>query len=219
MTAADGAAALDNSRDYTSYDVGMCLQFVRGPTWGIGSLYGSAIDAWDAAKYRHPGDRNPPIGAPCFYAGGSYGHIVIATGDPGRMRSTDCTTSTRVNDAALSWPETAWGDTYLGWTEDLNGVRLPVGDDMPLTDADVDKIAKAVWKYATTSALDGSKTTMGNLVRSGAAEAHQASNHDQTAAAVWALVTTSALTAGQKVTTLNLLRWAQAAASQAAEKD
>lgn len=127
MTAKNADAAVANANGYSSYDVGMCLKFVRGPCWEVGSFYGSAIDAWNGAAKKHPGDRNPPKGAPCFYSGGSYGHIVIAKG--GGMRSTDCQSSGRVSDADLSWPEVNWGDDYLGWTEDLNGVDLPLGDD------------------------------------------------------------------------------------------
>lgn len=123
MTAQGPGEAVQNANSYSSYDSGMCLKWVRGPDWEIGSLYGSAIDAWYGARYKHPGDRNPPKGAPCFYSGGQYGHIVIAK-DSG-MRSTDCPSTGRVGDAALNWPEVAWGDKYLGWTEDLNGVRLP----------------------------------------------------------------------------------------------
>lgn len=123
MTAQGPGEAVQNANSYHSYSVGMCLQFVRFPCWEIGGLYGSAIDAWYGAKHKHPGDRNPPKGAPCFYSGGQYGHIVIAK-DEG-MRSTDAPSSGQVNDEALNWPEVHWGDTYLGWTEDLNGVMLP----------------------------------------------------------------------------------------------
>jgi hypothetical protein len=154
VTARDADEAVANANRYTSYDVGMCLKWVRGPCWEVGSFYGSAIDAWNGAAHKHPGDRNPPKGAPCFYRGGSYGHIVIANGGP--IRSTDCQSSGRVSDAALSWPETAWGDDYLGWTEDLNGVNLPLevkeDDDMPYSDwPDKDRqalaadVAEAVW--------------------------------------------------------------------------
>jgi hypothetical protein len=54
------------------------------------------------------------------------------------MRSTDCTSAYDVSDTDIGWPERAWGYTYLGWTEDLNGVVLPIDptpppeeDDMP----------------------------------------------------------------------------------------
>jgi hypothetical protein len=130
VTTSSGKAAVDKADAWIGYDTGMCLQWVRGPCWGLGSLYGSAIEAWNGAKFKHPGDRNPPIGAPLFYSGGSYGHIVIAKPHAAGMRSTDCTSTGRVGDAPIEWIEDNWpGRTYLGWTEDLNGVRLPLGSD------------------------------------------------------------------------------------------
>lgn len=143
MTASSGAAAVANAREYDRYDVGMCLKFVRGPAWEIGSLYGSAIDAWHGATRKHPGDRNPPLGAPMFYSGGKYGHIVINT-NAGRIRSTDCQTSGHVSEADTNWPVDNWGQTYLGWTEDLNGVDLPLGDEDEMTPEDWDKLRKIV---------------------------------------------------------------------------
>jgi hypothetical protein len=140
MTAKSGEQAVANGRDVTRYEPpGYCQKYVRDPCWRVPSLYGSAIEAWNGAEFKHPGDRNPPVGAPVYYRGGNYGHAVISVGG-GRIRSTDCQSSTQVNDAALSWPETAWNYEFLGWTEDLNGVRLPLdiesgggngGDEMP----------------------------------------------------------------------------------------
>lgn len=142
MTAASAQAAVDNANRYTAYSTGMCLQFVRGPCWEVAAVAGSAIEAWNMARHKHPGDRNPPLGAPCFYRGGQYGHIVIRKAPTIGMRSTDCKSSGKVGDADLSWPETNWGQDYLGWSEDLNGVRLPLkldgddgeDDDMPQYD-------------------------------------------------------------------------------------
>lgn len=141
MTAKSGDEASKNGAAYTSYETGMCLKWVRGPCWEIGSLYGSAIEAWNGAREKHPGDRNPPVGAPCFYSGGTYGHAVIARPGDRRIRSTDAPSSHKVSDQDLAWPEWAWGYTYLGWTEDLNGVGLPLGagdtegiDDVGLQD-------------------------------------------------------------------------------------
>lgn len=130
-------AAVQNARDVSSFATGYCQKYVRDQCWELPSLYGSAIEAWNGARFKHPGDRNPPLGAPCFYKGGQYGHVVIWVGGDD-MRSTDCTSPGRVSDAALSWPEHTWGSTYLGWTEDLNGVRLPLGngDDMNQSDWD-----------------------------------------------------------------------------------
>ncbi len=140
MTAKSGEQAVANGRAVKTYEPpGYCQKYVRDPCWRVPSLYGSAIEAWNGAQFKHPGDRNPPLGAPCYYRGGNYGHAVISVGG-GRIRSTDCQSAEQVNDAALSWPETAWNYEYLGWTEDINGVRLPLdidsgggngGDEMP----------------------------------------------------------------------------------------
>lgn len=143
MTAAGPNEAVDNANARTSYDTGMCQQFVRGVCWEVPAVFGSAIEAWDGARHKHPGDRNPPKGAPLFYRGGQYGHAVLAKVDG--QRGTDCPSSGRVSDAPLSWPESSWGYTYLGWTEDLNGVDLPLGggeDDM--NDDDWKRLRKIV---------------------------------------------------------------------------
>lgn len=146
MVAKNPQDAVNNGHDVNSYASGMCQKFVREQCWRVPSLYGSAIEAWNGARFKHPGDRHPPNGAPVYYRGGQYGHAVIYC--HGGIRSTDCTTGGRVSDAALSWPESAWGYQYLGWTEDINGVRvIPLEDDMPLTNEDLDKIAARVWNF------------------------------------------------------------------------
>lgn len=156
MTAASGQKAADNARRIHSYDTGYCQRFVREACWEVGSLYGSAIEAWNGARYKHKGDRNPPVGAPCFYSGGTYGHIVIWVGS-NKMRSTDCTSAYDVSDADLDWPVRAWGDTYLGWTEDLNGVHLPLGDD-EMNDGDwerMEDLIRSVWDEHMTVTQPG----------------------------------------------------------------
>lgn len=118
------AATIAYAHDVGTYPRGYCLRFVR-TCWEVGPLYASAIEAWNGARYKHPGDRTPPVGAPCYYQGGQYGHIVLFC-PPGHkgIRSTDCPSATVVSDAELSWCEQAWGYRYLGWTEDLNGIRV-----------------------------------------------------------------------------------------------
>ena len=142
MVAGSGQEAVANARAIKSGYSGMCQKFTR-VSWEVGSLYGSAIDAWNGAKEKHPGDRTPPVGAPCYYRGGNYGHAVVSIGD-GRIRSTDCYRGGQISEVPLSWPETSWGYEYLGWTGDINAVDLPLTDggqrpepeeeDMPYTE-------------------------------------------------------------------------------------
>lgn len=144
MTASSPAEAVSNGHDVGSYDTGMCQRYLREQCWRVPSVYASAIEAWNGAKYKHPGDRHPPAGAPTYYRGGNYGHAVLTC--HGGIRSTDCQTSYDVSDIDVGWPERAWGYEYLGWTEDINGVHVikPKEEDMPLTDEDIEKIAKRV---------------------------------------------------------------------------
>lgn len=157
MVAQSGKAAVQNGREVKSGYSGMCQMYVRDQCWEVPSLYGSAIEAWNGARHKHPGDRTPPKGAPCYYRGGQYGHAVIwAGGDD--IRSTDCTSSNDISEVDLGWPERAWGFEYLGWTGDLNGVDLPLGEegeDMPLSDDDAEKVARKVWNFMVTNVDDG----------------------------------------------------------------
>lgn len=150
MTADSGDQARSRGHNYTSYDSGMCQKYVRGPCWDVPSLYGSAIEAWNGARDKHPGDRTPPDGAPVYYSGGQYGHAVLfcGAGHTG-IRSTDCQSTGKVSDTDLDWPVRAWGYKYLGWTGDINGVDLPLGDGGAPPEEDDD-----MPKYVSTNSTD-----------------------------------------------------------------
>jgi len=144
MTAASGERAVKNARKVQTYPVGYCLMYVRAEAWQIPALFGSAIEAWNGARKKHR-NRQVPIGAPVYYAGGQFGHIVVYT-QAGRMRSTDCPTPTLVSETDLDWPVRAWGDTYLGWSEDLNGVDLPLEEGDEMNEADWERLESIVAK-------------------------------------------------------------------------
>lgn len=174
MTAASGRAAVDRANGWSSYDSGMCLKWVRGPCWDVGSYFGSAIEAWNGARDKHPGDRTPPVGAPLFYKGNQYGHVVIAKPNAAGMRSTDCHTTGDVSDETIAWIENHWGYTYLGWTGDLNGVTLPLGgtgegvDDVGLQDP--------IDEWSPDDGTSDDRTTVGktlNQARGYAEDAYQ----------------------------------------------
>ena len=56
------------------------------------------------------------------------------------MRGTDMPSSGRVSESDIGWPERNWGQRYLGWTGDLNGVDLPLGNEDEMTPDDWDKL-------------------------------------------------------------------------------
>jgi hypothetical protein len=101
------------------------LKYTR--TWlEVGSSSYSAIDAWSDAMAKHVGDPTPPRGAPVFWAGGSrgYGHVALSMGH-GNIRSTDVPVAGTVSTVDLGWIGDHWGQQYLGWSADLNGVTIP----------------------------------------------------------------------------------------------
>jgi len=123
MVSQSANETVQRANSYKTCEVGMCLKYVR--TWlGIGSKEPDAITAWNNAKVKHKGDQNPPKGAPVFWSGGQYGHIALAI-DNSHGRSTDTTSSGKVSTQEGNWWKNNWGSKYLGWTEDLNGVKIP----------------------------------------------------------------------------------------------
>jgi hypothetical protein len=143
------ATAARESADGTTFGAGLCLQRVR-LCYGVGSKYPDASTAWLSATQKHPETlaARIPRGAPVFWIGGSagHGHIAIATGD-GECWSTDILRNGRWDKVPIDLIHSRWGLALVGWTEDLNGVRVynPTQEaDMALTQDDIDRIAKAV---------------------------------------------------------------------------
>lgn len=123
---------------------GRCLEFTRG-VFGVGPRFPSAISAWDHAQLRHTDA--PPRGAvvPVFFETPSpFRHVAVALGN-GKVVST--------NGAKISlWADVGtvarvYRGPYLGWSEDLNGVRVFRADG-PRTLA-----VTGVWADLTTRAL------------------------------------------------------------------
>jgi hypothetical protein len=102
----------------------LCLLFVR-TRYGVPKRAHTAIRAWSVSRHKHRHDRNPPAGVPVFWSGGSRGggHVAISLGH-GMIVSTDMPRAGHVGRIRLSTIARRWHLRYLGWTEDLNGVRI-----------------------------------------------------------------------------------------------
>jgi hypothetical protein len=102
----------------------LCLAFVR-TTFRLPAVESTAIGAWHNAKHKHRGDKNPPAGVPVFWSGGysGAGHVAVSLGG-GWIVSTDLPYTGHIAKASLSEIHADWGLNYLGWTEDLEGVRI-----------------------------------------------------------------------------------------------
>ena len=113
--------ALAAARLWTTCSEGMCLWTVQ-EWFAAPHHFPTALAQWEAARVKHPGDRNPPAGVPVFYSGGHSGHVAIATGHG--IRSTDALHPKQVSEVPLDWPR-VWHHEYVGWTGDLGGLLIP----------------------------------------------------------------------------------------------
>jgi hypothetical protein len=125
---------------------GYCLKYVR-ECFAVASYYASAVDAWNAAQARHPGDWNPPPAVPVYFRTPSiYDHVAITGNQPGEILTT-------YNDDVRRYLGSSWADVirqierdfdgpYLGWSEDINTVTVwtDEGDDLDMDEATVQRI-------------------------------------------------------------------------------
>lgn len=114
-----------------------CLRFCR-TMYGIPSQHTSAINAWIGSTYKHT-TGVPPRGAFVFWKVGQFGHIAISDGN-GFCISTDIKGPGTVARVPITTINTRWSAHYLGWTEDVNGVRL--SEFVPAKPVDVKPLPK-----------------------------------------------------------------------------
>lgn len=129
-TGADAVAYANGRIGENVVPPGYCLVFTR-ECFDVPAYYASAIDAWNAARWRHPGDRHPPPAVPLFFTSASiYDHVCFGS-DPSRDTVTTFNDDVRPMDIASM--EQSFGP-YLGWTEDVNTVRVwaPTPDPLPV---------------------------------------------------------------------------------------
>lgn len=135
----DRETAARNAEASKSAKVGMCQQWTRtmflAPSVGDIDLDGDAdaVDGWKKERRRHFGDRNPPRGVPLTWSGGSrgHGHRAISLGN-GRVRSIDVAGPGTVGTVSLDWFEEHWGMKYLGWSNTISAIDIPMPEIKPV---------------------------------------------------------------------------------------
>lgn len=152
---------------------GWCLMYVR-QAFGLNGLYPSATAGWNAARYKHR-DRNFPAGrwVPVWFHLGEepLGHVALMAPD-GSVFSTSDPSNTPHHHPNLNHLLSyyrALRPTYLGWTEDIEGVAVvTAADSINLTgsttsEGDLDMSgAEEVKDYVQDLAYNGWKDNDGN---------------------------------------------------------
>jgi len=114
--------AKDQSRDWYR----QCKMFTRLAFAVPSDGTPSAGAAWDRAKFKHPTSdpNNIPAAVPVFWEMESVAdHVAVAMGS-GLVISTDWPVSHDVGTVGISTLSSAWHGRLLGWTEDIDGVRV-----------------------------------------------------------------------------------------------
>lgn len=143
---------------------GMCLLWVR-LVFGVPKVFDDAFKAWTGAQFKHPADPDPPASVPVFFEPSSngLGHITYSLGGR-RVRTTNSVTG-KIYNTTIDHIATKWGQAYLGWTEDLNGVRIfnPGIVAEQLTDVMEDEMARVMKDTDGTLWLMGPGSAMSAL--------------------------------------------------------
>jgi hypothetical protein len=114
-------------------NAGMCLRFTQS-VYGAPVKYASAWDAWNATTLKHLDRDLPPVsvplwfshygtyGAPPTYA--NWGHVVAYFPDRGQFLSSPGNGYGHAWLNSIEEVERMFNSTYVGWSEDLNGLQI-----------------------------------------------------------------------------------------------
>lgn len=130
-------------------EIGYCLKYAR-QRYGINSKYDTAWAAWEGAKYKHADRDIPDVIVPVWFKypfpDSSPGHVGVRTPD-GKIYSSPYKSSQQYYIfSSISEVESTLNAKYVGWSEDINGVRVvKKGEDMANTTLTKDQ-QKALFK-------------------------------------------------------------------------
>lgn len=134
----------------------MCESLCR-QSYGLPAHYPSANDHAHAIPAAHRyGHEQPRRGSLVLYVNGSYGHIVVATGDGWNVYTNDYGGRGRVTitDARnlISWcGAREWFTADAWWSAGNVQHTQREDDDMAISREDADAVARQVWRYKNES--------------------------------------------------------------------
>jgi hypothetical protein len=111
--------------------IGMCLRITR--LWyPVDALWSDAATAWRHTDFKHPGEKDAPVGVPFFWTGGpnGYGHTAISVGG-GYCVSTDYPRRGYLGRVRVDTLSRGWSLSFQGWAEDINERRIWTPQPVP----------------------------------------------------------------------------------------
>lgn len=132
MTLRRGEAAEKWARDHSERNPstggswrGLCLSFVR-QSFGVEARIPTAGQSWDASRHKHvvrSGAQIPAHVPVHFEMPTVADHVALSIGG-GLCLSSDAVRTGKVDVISIDRLARKWGVSRIGWTEDMNGVRI-----------------------------------------------------------------------------------------------
>lgn len=105
-----------------------CLVYVR-EVFDVAAKYPTATAGWENAQYKFPGEQPPTdVAVPVWFSWEADGHVAVSV--PGKGFYSVSAQGDKVF-ATLQELESYIGCTYLGWSEDIDGVRVAEPSSAP----------------------------------------------------------------------------------------
>lgn len=126
---------------------GFCLNYARR-VFGVGAKYPNAWKAWENTKYKHKDRKLPNVSVPVWFSykrgGVNLGHVAVNV--PGRGLYTSPIGGKSFYRSLADFEHAVSNCKYVGWSEDINGVRVaaPVAKPKPPVKKSNEQIAKEV---------------------------------------------------------------------------
>lgn len=134
-----------------------CLVYVR-EVFGVGAKYPTATTGWNGTQYKHAGEQPPTdVSVPVWFSWQKDGHVAVSV--PGKGIYSTSAKGDKVFpniQALLSFM--GGGVKYLGWSEDVDGVRVVQPAPAPQIAITIRMNPGAHWNVRTSP-------TMGNNIR------------------------------------------------------
>lgn len=107
----------------TKGTIGFCLKYARN-VFNIPAKYPTAWKAWQNGKQHKTKDYPKNVSIPLWFDWKTDGHVVIAVPNKGLYSSPMNSSESKHIFKSISEVESFLGAKYVGWTEDINDVKV-----------------------------------------------------------------------------------------------
>ena len=132
--------------------VGYCLKYAR-QVFGVSAVYATAWQAWTATKYKHL-DRNlPNVSVLCWFSYQTAGHVVVYVPNKGYYSSPYKSGQSYYVGSSIADIEAKYSSKYVGWSEDINNVR--VAQEVTMAGISDDVSRQIGWHFMGRNGYEG----------------------------------------------------------------